>query len=142
MFKKFEKSERTTYKCWMANWAAFQMTALLCRCWKLPFFLHNVDKLFLLWRWNGDYEKINNWHILHNKHHLQYAIRKGPDAVDYVAFVIDANCIHYTQDWTPEYLTAVSLAKQIIKQHPELQIYKDIILNNVIECSKKLGFKI
>lgn len=142
MFKKFTKTECSTYKCWMANWAAFQMTALLCRHWKLPYFLHNVDKLFLLWRWNGNYKKIDKWHILHNKHHLQYAIRKGPDAIDYDAFVIDANCIHYTQDWTPEYLTAVSLAKQIIKQHHELQVYKDVILDKVTESSKKLGFKV
>lgn len=142
MFKKFEKSERRTYKCWMANWAAFQMTALLCRCWKLPFFLHNVDKLFLLWRWKGNYEKTNNWHILHNKHHLQYAIRKGPYAVDYDAFVIDANCIHYTQEWIPEYLTAVGLAKEIIMDHPELQVYEAIILDKVMESCQKLGFKV
>lgn len=142
MFKKFTKTECSTYKCWMANWAAFQMTALLCRHWKLPYFLHNVDKLFLLWRWKGNYKKIDKWHILHNKHHLQYAIRKDPDAVDYDAFVIDAYCIHYTQDWTPEYFTPVDLANQIIKQYSELQPYADYMIDRVITSCIKLGFKI
>lgn len=142
MFKKFTKTECSTYKCWMANWAAFQMTALLCRHWKLPYFLHNVDKLFLLWRWKGNYKKIDKWHILHNKHHLQYAIRKDPDVVDYDAFVIDAYCIHYTQDWTPEYFTPVDLANQIIKQYSELQPYADYMIDRVITSCIKLGFKI
>ena len=91
----FQKSERSSFKYWFAHWCAFQMTALNCRCWKLKYLFHDIEKPWLMLLWK-DYQRVQTWHRTHNSHHLEYAGDK-----DWDAMTIDWECCSVSKRQCP-----------------------------------------
>lgn len=103
-FKKFTKDQRSTFKYWFNHLLAFNMVAMKLKRWKIKYIFHDFEKpwLKLIWR---DYAKVQKWHRLHNRHHLEY---KGER--DWEAMVIDWECSRYTKQAHP--LTAIGEANR------------------------------
>ena len=89
---KFSKKERSSFKYWFAHWCGFQLTALNLGIWKPKYLLHDIEKPWLKLLWRGDYKKVQIWHRTHNKHHLEYGLLNGWDAIDWEALMIDWEC--------------------------------------------------
>lgn len=92
----FTKDQRSSFSYWFAHWCAFNMTALNLGHWKFKYLFHDIEKpwLKLLWK---DYKKVQNWHRLHNSHHLEY---KGNN-YDWEAMIIDWECSRFTKIASP-----------------------------------------
>ena len=95
-FKKFDKSERSTFSYWFWHWLAFNSVAWKLGVWKPKWLLHDIEKpwLKLIWR---DYKRVQKWHKHHNKHHVFSGRRYGLNKVDWLAAVIDWECSHLTK---------------------------------------------
>lgn len=91
-FKMFTKKDRSSFKYWFAHWCGFQITALNLGIWKPKYLLHDIEKPWLKLLWRGDYKKVQSWHRRHNKHHLEYGLEHGWDAIDWEALMIDWEC--------------------------------------------------
>ena len=91
-FKMFSKKDRSSFKYWFAHWCGFQITALNLGIWKPKYLLHDIEKPWLKLLWKGDYKKVQAWHRTHNKHHLEYGLEHGWDAIDWEALMIDWEC--------------------------------------------------
>ena len=91
-FNMFTKQDRSSFKYWFAHWCGFQLTALNLGIWKPKYLLHDIEKPWLKLLWRGDYKKVQNWHRTHNKHHLEYGLLNGWDAIDWEALMIDWEC--------------------------------------------------
>ena len=128
----FKPEERTTFKYWFAHWCAFQMTALNHRCWHVRFLLHDAEKPWLRFIWK-DYKKIQRWHRLHSKHHIEYYSKHKK--VDWLAMVVDWECCRFTKENAP--LTAREELERKIKQHPE---YEFLFKENIIPILNKYDF--
>lgn len=88
----FTKADRSSFKYWFAHWCGFQLTALNLGIWKPKYLLHDIEKPWLKLLWNGDYKRVQKWHRTHNKHHLEYGLKHGWDAIDWEALMIDWEC--------------------------------------------------
>ena len=88
----FGRDKRSTFKYWFAHWCAFQLTALGLGCWKWKFLFHDWEKPWLRLWYKGNYRKVQAWHRLHRRHHLEYGLIKGWEKVDWDALVIDWEC--------------------------------------------------
>ena len=88
----FTKSDRSSFKYWFAHWCGFQLTALNLGIWKPKYLLHDIEKPWLKLLWKGDYKRVQKWHRTHNKHHLEYGLKHGWDAIDWEALMIDWEC--------------------------------------------------
>jgi hypothetical protein len=91
-FAMFTKQDRSSFKYWFAHWCGFQLTALNLGIWKPKYLLHDIEKPWLKLLWRGDYKKVQKWHRTHNKHHLEYGLEHGWDAIDWEALMIDWEC--------------------------------------------------
>lgn len=91
-FEMFTKKDRSSFKYWFAHWCGFQLTALNLGIWKPKYLLHDIEKPWLKLLWRGDYKKVQIWHRTHNKHHLEYGLKHGWDAIDWEALMIDWEC--------------------------------------------------
>lgn len=91
-FKMFTKKDRSSFKYWFAHWCGFQITALNLGIWKPKYLLHDIEKPWLKLLWRGDYKKVQSWHRRHNRHHLEYGLEHGWDAIDWEALMIDWEC--------------------------------------------------
>ena len=91
-FKMFTKKDRSSFKYWFAHWCGFQITALNLGIWKPKYLLHDIEKPWLKVFWKGDYKRVQKWHRTHNKHHLEYGLKYGWDAIDWEALMIDWEC--------------------------------------------------
>ena len=106
----FPKEKRSDFDYWFAHWAAFQMTALNCRCWKFKYLFHDIEKPFL--KLFLPYKKVQTLHRRYHKHHpewLEHKLNKWQkilswqlicefmDEFDYEAAIIDWECGHYTK---------------------------------------------
>jgi len=88
----FTKADRSSFKYWFAHWCGFQLTALNLGIWKPKYLLHDIEKPWLKLLWKGDYKRVQTWHRTHNKHHLEYGLIHGWDAIDWEALMIDWEC--------------------------------------------------
>lgn len=91
-FKMFTKADRSSFKYWFAHWCGFNLTALNLGIWKPKYLLHDIEKPWLRLLWKGDYSKVQKWHRIHNRHHLEYGLQHGWDAIDWEALMIDWEC--------------------------------------------------
>lgn len=92
----FAKDERSSFKYWFAHWCAFNMTALCLHVWKPKYLLHDIEKPWLKLLW-GDYKRLQQWHRMHNRHHMEYHINNGFKDIDWEAMVIDNECSRFTK---------------------------------------------
>ena len=79
----FTKADRSSFKYWFAHWCGFQLTALNLGIWKPKYLLHDIEKPWLKLLWKGDYKRVQKWHRTHNKHHLEYGLKHGWNAIDW-----------------------------------------------------------
>ena len=91
-FSMFTKQDRSSFKYWFAHWCGFQLTALNLGIWKPKYLLHDAEKPWLKLLWKGDYKRVQKWHRTHNRHHLEYGLEHGWDAIDWEALMIDWEC--------------------------------------------------
>jgi hypothetical protein len=91
-FAMFTKQDRSSFKYWFAHWCGFQLTALNLGIWKPKYLLHDAEKPWLKLLWRGDYKRVQKWHRIHNRHHLEYGLEHGWDAIDWEALMIDWEC--------------------------------------------------
>ncbi len=126
-FKKFDKSQRSSFSYWYNHWKAFNEVARDLRIWKLKYLLHDIEKpwLKLILR---DYKKVQKWHRLHNSHHLEY-----PGEKDWIAMIIDWECSRYTKKAAPR--TAIEEANE--KLHNGSMTYKDYC--TFISLARQIG---
>ncbi len=94
-YRKFDKSERSSFSYWFWHWKAFNKVAIELGVWKLKYLFHDIEKPFLKMFWR-DYKKVQKWHRTHNRHHLEYKGEK-----DFEAMVIDWECSRYTKENCP-----------------------------------------
>ena len=92
-FKKFSKEQRSSFAYWYYHWKAFNLTAFHLGCWKFKYLFHDIEKPWLM-LFLRDYEKVQTWHRVHNKHHIEY-----PNIldIDWEAVVIDWESSQYTK---------------------------------------------
>ena len=90
----FSKEDRSSFPYWFAHWCAFNMVALVCKRWKFKYLFHDFEKPWL--RLFMPYEKVQKFHRLHSRHHLEYLGEK-----DWEAMVIDWECSRYTKQESP-----------------------------------------
>lgn len=95
-FRKFEKSERSSFAYWFNHWRAFNAVARDLGAWKFKYLFHDFGKPWLKLLW-GDYSRVQKWHREHNDHHIEY---KG-GKIDWEALVIDWECSRYTKKASP-----------------------------------------
>ena len=88
----FTKADRSSFKYWFAHWCGFQLIALNLGIWKPKYLLHDIEKPWLKLLWKGDYKRVQKWHRTHNKHHLEYGLKHGWNAIDWEALMIDWEC--------------------------------------------------
>ena len=129
----FQKSERSSFKYWFAHWCAFQMTALNCRCWKLKYLFHDIEKPWLMLLWK-DYQRVQTWHRMHNSHHLEYAGDK-----DWDAMTIDWECSRFTKTASP--LTAKQEMERKLQSDSYSDEMKQELKENMGKSLNKLGLK-
>lgn len=114
-YKKYDKSQRSTFSYWFHHWLNFNLVAIELKVWKPKYLLHDIEKpwLKLILR---DYSKVQKWHRTHNSHHLEY---NGPK--DYEAMVIDWECSRYSKTAAPR--TAIEESQY--KLNDGTMAYKD-----------------
>ena len=91
----FSKEDRSSFKYWFAHWCAYQMTALNLGKWKFKYLFHDFEKPWF--KLVMSYKKLQSWHRLHNRHHLEYGLKKGWDKIDVRALVIDWECCRFSK---------------------------------------------
>lgn len=126
----FTKAERSSFKYWFAHWCSYQMTALNLKCWKFKYLFHDIEKPWLKLLW-GDYNKVQQWHRRHNKHHLTYPKKSK---IDWEAMVIDWECSRFTKTASP--YTARQEYERQIKENPNMKLMLEY---NVLPILDKLG---
>ena len=96
-FKKFDKSERSSFTYWFWHWLAFNSVAWKLGVWKPKWLLHDIEKPWLKLIW-GDYKRVQKWHKHHNRHHIFYGRLHGLNKIDWLAAVIDWECSRYSKN--------------------------------------------
>lgn len=95
----FGKDSRSSFPYWFAHWCAYQMTALNLGVWKFRYLFHDFEKpwfkLFM------KYKKLQTWHRLHSRHHLEYGLKHGWDRLDAEALIIDWECCRFSKISAP-----------------------------------------
>ena len=83
-YRKFTKDQRSTFPYWFWHWLAFNDVARELHVWRPRHILHDIEKPFL--RLIFPYKKVQKWHRLHNRHHLEY---KYPERRSWLDMIID-----------------------------------------------------
>lgn len=136
----FEKSERSTFKYWLAHLFAFNMVALKCNRWRFKYLFHDFEKpwlkLFL------PYEKVQKIHRKLSRHHLDrfkdkdFLYSVGFSDPDWYAMVIDWECSRYTK------FSAQKTAYETIPYEVERftdPFVRKYVKNKLISVCKELG---
>lgn len=110
----FTKEERSSFPYWFAHWCAFNMIALTLHIWKPRYLFHDFEKPWLMWIWK-DYKRVQKWHRIHNRHHVDYTGKRG---YDYDAMIIDWECSRFTKQSAP-YNAWDTLDKVIKVKYPD-----------------------
>ena len=136
-FKKFDKSQRSTFEYWFNHWMAFNYTAWKLSVWHPKYLLHDIEKpwlkLFL-----RDYKKVQKWHREHNSHHIAYARIHGLNKMDWLGAVIDWECSRLTKINAPR--TAREEVEFLMANSDEYSVdEKEEIRKNCIPILNSLG---
>lgn len=83
-YRKFTKDQRSTFPYWFWHWLAFNDVARELHVWRPRHILHDIEKPFM--RLVFPYKKVQKWHRLHNRHHLEY---KYPERRSWLDMIID-----------------------------------------------------
>lgn len=83
-YRKFTKDQRSTFPYWFWHWLAFNDVARELHVWRPRHILHDIEKPFL--RLIFPYKKVQKWHRLHNRHHLEY---RYPEHRSWLDMIID-----------------------------------------------------
>ena len=83
-YRKFTKDQRSTFPYWFWHWLAFNDVARELHVWRPRHILHDIEKPFL--RLIFPYKKVQQWHRLHNRHHLEYMY---PERRSWLDMIID-----------------------------------------------------
>lgn len=83
-YRKFTKDQRSTFPYWFWHWLAFNDVARELHVWRPRHILHDIEKPFM--RLIFPYKKVQKWHRLHNRHHLEY---KYPERRSWLDMIID-----------------------------------------------------
>ena len=83
-YRKFTKDQRSTFPYWFWHWLAFNDVARELHVWRPHHILHDIEKPFL--RLIFPYKKVQKWHRLHNRHHLEY---RYPERRSWLDMIID-----------------------------------------------------
>ena len=83
-YRKFTKDQRSTFPYWFWHWLAFNDVARELHVWRPRHILHDIEKPFL--RLIFPYTKVQKWHRLHNRHHLEY---RYPERRSWLDMIID-----------------------------------------------------
>ena len=83
-YRKFTKDQRSTFPYWFWHWLAFNDVARELHVWRPRHILHDIEKPFM--RLIFPYTKVQKWHRLHNKHHLEYMY---PERRSWLDMIID-----------------------------------------------------
>lgn len=83
-YRKFTKDQRSTFPYWFWHWLAFNDVARELHVWRPRHILHDIEKPFL--RLVFPYKKVQKWHRLHNRHHLEY---RYPERRSWLDMIID-----------------------------------------------------
>ena len=83
-YRKFTKDQRSTFPYWFWHWLAFNDVARELHVWRPRHILHDIEKPFM--RLIFPYTKVQKWHRLHNRHHLEY---KYPERRSWLDMIID-----------------------------------------------------
>ena len=83
-YRKFTKDQRSTFPYWFWQWLAFNDVARELHVWRPRHILHDIEKPFM--RLIFPYTKVQKWHRLHNKHHLEYMY---PERRSWLDMIID-----------------------------------------------------
>lgn len=135
-FKKFDKSQKSTFGYWFWHWFAFNYTAFKLKVWQPKYLFHDIEKpwLKLIWR---DYIKVHNYHRSHSNHHLEYGRINGWDKMDWQAAIIDWECSNLTKSFA-QLNARQTIDKQLNK--PTLSTEEKIIIKlNCYKVLDKLG---
>ena len=126
VIKKFSKADRSNFGYWFAHWCAYQMTALNLGVWRPRFLFHDIEKPWLKLFWN--YKKVQKFHRIRNKHHMEYGVKHGFDKVDWIGLIVDYECSRYTKITQPldTRQTIESMLKQEKWKQYESEIRKHI----------------
>jgi hypothetical protein len=128
-FKKFNKSERSTFTYWYYHWKAFNLLAFSLGCWKFKYLFHDFEKPWL--RLFLPYEKVQEIHRKNNAHHLEY--KKSPN-YDWEAMVLDWECSRFTKNAAQ--LNARDECNRKINNNHE---HSDLLKANFFNTCDKLG---
>lgn len=109
--KKFDKSERSSWRYYLAHWSAFQMVALTLGIWKFKYLFHDWYKPWLKML-GFKYETIQRFHRTHSRHHIEYAFEHSLTDIDWDAMIIDWECSQYTKEACPHGAYGEMLDKQ------------------------------
>ena len=93
-FKKFDKSQRSTFEYWFYHVLAFNLVAIKLKAWKPRYLFHDIEKPWLRLIFLGNYPKVQKWHRTHNSHHLEY---RHPSKRNWVDMAIDWECSGLTK---------------------------------------------
>lgn len=94
-FKKFNESQRSTFRYWFNHWKAYNYTAIKVGHWRFHYLFHDFEKPWLRLWFGGDYQKVQQVHRRNNRHHLEY---KVPSKRNWVDMVIDLESSHLTKN--------------------------------------------
>ena len=83
-YRKFTKDQRSTFPYWFWHWLAFNDVARELHVWRPRHILHDIEKPFM--RLIFPYTKVQKWHRLHNRHHLEYMY---PERRSWLDMIID-----------------------------------------------------
>ena len=83
-YRKFTKDQRSTFPYWFWHWLAFNDVARELHVWRPRHILHDIEKPFM--RLIFPYTKVQKWHRLHNRHHLEY---RYPERRSWLDMIID-----------------------------------------------------
>lgn len=168
--KKFDKSERSTFRYWFNHWKAFNLIAIKLKCWKIKYLFHDIEKPWL--RLFLPYEKVQRIHRNNTKHHFEWLNKKlrknsekykkyrGTDKVpfkyflnilkhiesfDYTSTVIDWECSRYSKkakklDACGEYEKHFDY-QYFNEKYPNLSEYYNAISQKTMDVIKKLKLK-
>lgn len=125
---RFDRNDRSTFPYWFAHWCAFNMTALNLKKWKFKYLFHDFEKPWL--KLFMSYKKVQQFHNLHNKHHLLHYFIK--ESADWEAMVIDWECGRFTKQQCPR--NAVDEYYRIFEE------FKNWILNDVEADNKTINY--
>ena len=132
----FGKDQRSTFSYWFAHWCAFQLVALGLGIWKFKFLFHDWEKPWLRLWWRGNYRKVQIWHRLHRRHHLEYGLIHGWDSLDIDALIVDWECCGLSK--TEAQLDARETLEFEVKQ-PKWKPYENVIRELIESKLNKYG---